>query len=172
MKNCLRVLLLGTVLTLIGRGNAQSAPGPGQDVQRVQPTNPSFSIHISAAQDTVKVGLGLRIKIAMTNTTKRALRFGPYVGDPYPIYFIEDVRDHDGKPVPLETKLCHGLGLGKEQSWSHTMVSGYTQESELDIARSYDVGRPGQYSIQLQKYMPGTHGKVVKSNTIIVTVLP
>jgi hypothetical protein len=147
-----------------------------------QATQPVISLTLSSAQNSVKAGSPILVKVVMTNISGHGIGITEEThGRDYHI----EVRDEKGK-LPPDTKLgsvwngnhpvVHPELLSPSDLSgnliSGTMPAGEKQNTGLDVSRFYDMSQPGKYSIQVQRADPENPSIVVKSNTITVTVTP
>jgi hypothetical protein len=151
------ILLASTALTPV---HAQSLPDP-------------FSITLTAKNATVKSGTSVWVKIQLTNNSAQDLdESGTINGmtgaDPNLSF---DVRDEDGK---LKQKKVHKHAeLASGKPINRTIAPGQTLEEEQDVSRLFDTTEPGKYVIQVSRRVSDDQkNKLVKSNTITVTVTP
>jgi hypothetical protein len=136
------------------------------------PENPLASFKISAPQSTVKSGTPLIVKLSLTNTSDHDLSWT--VGGPKPPVKVV-VKNGNDKEV-LETPYgleVHGNGphpLPFRGSVSMGILKpGATYGEETDVAKQYDLSKPGVYTIQMLWHENVTH-TWMKSNSITVTV--
>lgn len=145
-------------------------------------TKPVISLTISS-RPTAKVGSTVGIHIVVKNISAHEVAIvGGVKGRDYKI----DVRDVNGKLAP-DTKL--GLIYNGHVSITNsnqidpkdlngkavygTLKAGETSEGDLDAAKFYDMSKPGEYLIFIQKWDPEAEPLLtVKSNTISVTMIP
>lgn len=137
---------------------------------------PSFSIAITAAKQTVKLGDDIRITVTLTNSSPRQMYLENERNDPAQDYMVS-VQDENGKR-PMFTK---DFSTPRELSSSYfeEIKPGDGLKSEIVLNAIYDISTPGKYTVQLWKAIrpnlfagaaPAMQG-VVKSNTITVTVV-
>jgi len=136
-----------------------------------------FTIAIAAVQRDFKVGVEIRVRITLTNTSGRELLVGRAKGDARAEeagYRIEVVNER-GKNPP-ETKYQRVVkgeadDILVSSPVGFTVQPGKTFEDAMIANKFYDLSQPGKYKIQVQRTEPAT-GILVKSNTITVTVTP
>jgi hypothetical protein len=132
-----------------------------------------FSLVISASSNELKAGSDVRVKITITNTSTAPI--GVEIGDVYPYTVI--VRSADGNPSAetergrkLKQKQRNSMdpGLARSQV-GEGLEPGQAITDECVVSNFYDMTRPGQYSIQLERIWSR---RLVPSNTITVRVVP
>lgn len=94
----------------------------------------------------------------------------------YPPYYVIDVRDEEGSPVP-ETELMRELRDPNHRGFGSGMLFQYkpgeSWKEELMVTLYYEMSRPGKYTIQVERKLPKELGiGTVKSNIITITILP
>jgi hypothetical protein len=159
------VKLLATALALAAAGAAQTE-------QR-----PRFTLTITAAKSSVPVGSPMALVAEMKNVSDRNIYTGVVVtGDGVQLHHI-DIRflDKDGKPVP-ETD--HGMLIHFRHPRGSTMINhafsmpvppGESATEDFDLAKEFDLTKPGEYSVQAQRLDYPTQ-TLVKSNTMTFTI--
>jgi len=153
------------------RPPATAALGPAQG----HPPKEPFMIQIIAAGQTVKVGTGVDIEILLKNTSAEPLSCSANISDltGQDPYFRFDVRDDHGHLVPKRVYPHPELAEG-HPIMDCTVRPGETRTEGQDVARIYDMTRPGEYVIQVFRAISSTNEKagLVGSNKITVTVTP
>lgn len=146
-------------------------------VAQVPNTAPPFSLTISSPQSSFKIGSDVTLELKMTNTSNRNISFGAGWG--MPVVDIE-IHDVDGKQTP-ETP--YGLRLHRKDPRfalqdsvtgpvTHpTLRPGESNDSIGSLNKIYDLSKPGEYTIQVQRMDPDSK-ILVKSNTLTITVTP
>jgi hypothetical protein len=152
------------VLLLVSAGFALlAAPAPA-------PKSPSFTI--SAPQSVVKSGTPLIVKLSLTNTSDHVLSWT--VGGPKPPIrtVVKNSNDkevpetpyglkvHGNEPHPLPFMGSVTMGILKP---------GASYGEETDLAKQYDLSKPGVYTVQMLWHENETH-TWMESNTITITV--
>jgi hypothetical protein len=140
---------------------------PSQGAQR------PFSIVITAAQATVKVGSEVRVDVQLKNTSDVDIVFGDLSRSIYDM----DVRNSKGEQAP-ETERMRKIHTPEQTGArfegsiiSDKLEPGNTVEEYISVDKYYDMTKPGKYTIQFQRTDRLTK-KTVKSNTITITVMP
>jgi hypothetical protein len=135
-----------------------------------QTAKPPFTITISADKPTVVAGSHVYIKIKLTNTSDHNVDRSTAYSNGLDRKYIYDVRDEDGKSVekPGEHHELNGVSLAMGE-----LAPGDSVDGETRITTLYDLTKPGQYTVQLSRYIGNDEKQgVVQSNTITITVLP
>ena len=151
-----------------------------QDANSARP-GPSTSLSIGAVQDSVKVGSPVALKVICKNTSNHDIKV---VTEIHNYHLKVDVRDAKGNLVP-DTPLgsiWNGHGEPdmaritpedlKGNAVYGTLKPGESSISELNVAKRYELSRPGKYTIQVQIADFEDPSRLVKSNTITVTLIP
>jgi hypothetical protein len=146
-------------------------------------TKPYFSVTISAPQ-RVKAGGAAIVSIAVTNTSKSTTAFSSGFREDQGEFECDfNVLASDGKQAP-ETRYMKAI-KGKDQgpgpqlvtntkSLSTRLAPGEALKFSADLNKLFDLA-PGKYTVQLSHFESAwaEHpGAVVKSNTIILTIVP
>jgi hypothetical protein len=139
-----------------------------------------FSITIAAKDSPVRVGEPLLVDILLRNTSSHDIHIG---GDHEPrgkaANYAVDIRDTEGNLVPKKIapppKLPPGLSPLPEtfkvgSTYGETLAPGKFEYDNLRN-RTYQIDKPGQYIISLQRtsHEPTSEG-TAKSNTLVLTV--
>jgi hypothetical protein len=134
-----------------------------------QTTKEPFTINISTDKQTVEAGLDVYIKIKLTNTSDEVVDCSSSDSNALDRRYIYDVRDENGKSVEIPGDHPE-LGGGSIQFCELAPRDSRTSGSRLSTL--YDFTKPGQYTVQVSRYV-GKSAKegVVKSNTITITVV-
>ena len=143
---------------------ASSTPAYSQTSQ--QP----FTINISTDKQTVEAGSDVYIRIKLTNTSDQAVDCTSWYTNALDRRYIYDVLDENGKSVAIPGDHPE-LGGGSIQFCELAPRDSTNTGSRLTTL--YDFTKPGQYTVQVSRYI-GKSAKegVVKSNIITITVLP
>ena len=133
-----------------------------------------FEIRISAESQSVKVGSSAMISVRLTNNSNRSLDLS---GTFYDLTgqdsnFIFEVRDQRGRMVAKRT-YPHAELAGGKAILGRVVNPGGTLTENQDVARIYDMTRPGKYTVQVSRPVSFTdkNAQVVKSNEITITVI-
>ena len=165
MKTTLALKLLATALALTAAGAAQTE-------QR-----PPFTLTITAAKTSVPVDSPMTLVAEMKDVSDKNIYTGIVVtGDGVQLHHIDiRVLDKDGKPVP-ETDhgmLIHGRhprGSGMiNHAFSIPVPPGESATENFDLAKEFELTRPGTYSVQAQR-LDYPSQILVRSNTITFTI--
>jgi hypothetical protein len=181
--------LLPLFLALLAAG-AECAAG-----QATEPVveQPRFTMKISVTGgNTIESGFEVLVAVDLTNTSAELI--GPERVYPFLPSYRMRVSDRSGEPAPLT---CLGKLLGKVRkrepfakgdpclsdaqasqffgthlignSRFFSIQPGKTVRDWVSISDEFDLSQPGTYTIQLERFDPGTK-LAVKSNTIALTV--
>jgi len=128
----------------------------------------SYAYPVIGPQDTFKAGSEIALDISVTNTSGHQIEYDPGITS-----LVFDVKDAEGKPVPLTPG---GQDLRKQYGIGHGQVIPVPQDKtasagEVIISGLYDLSQPGVYTIQVSRFDSETK-TWVKSNTITLTVTP
>jgi hypothetical protein len=140
-----------------------------------------FTIALSAAKSEVMAGEPVDLRVVMTNTSDHDVDCTTNGSNALDRSYEYEVTDEQGQPVHKIEKEHHG----GSSIWPCVLKPGQTNTpSGGRISVLYEFGHPGKYTIQVSRNVwgngnrPGTFGRgsdhppVVKSNIIVVTVLP
>lgn len=140
-------------------------------------TSPSFSMSASAEDARPKVGSPVWVDVTIENITDHVISI--FISLPPESRYEVDVRDQNmarpgrtrlgkklsGEPTDGPTELYISSGAYDK------LPAGKTIAERLDIAKLYDMKRPGKYTIKLTRFDDQTKAAVT-SNSVIVTVVP
>ena len=147
--------------------SSASAHGQGQ------PAPLPFAIAIRTDQMSFKAGSYIDLLIQLRNTSKEPLDLSANISDLTGIdpNYIYDIRDEHGTPVPKRIYPHPELATG--HAVIRSLGPGEITEETEPISRLLDMSKPGKYSIEVSRSIPGgPHGAVVRSNKIFVVVTP
>ena len=161
-----------SVLKLLATALALTAAGAAQTEQR-----PPFTLTISAAKTSVPVGSPMTLIAEMKNVSDKDIFTGiTMTGDRVQLHHIDiRVLDKDGKPVP-ETE--HGMLIHGRHPRGSTVINhafsipvapGESTPEDYDLAKEFELTKPGTYSVQAQR-LDYASQILVKSNTITFTI--
>ncbi|HLJ27972.1 MAG TPA: hypothetical protein VKY85_14780 [Candidatus Angelobacter sp.] len=189
MRNLFRILVSGVLLAAVAASSQASLPRsvcgvvyhpagavlPDMAVTSQADTKrpPSFSLRIRLANSkkTVPAGAEVKISITMKNVSRSQIFFEAAPGLPQLSGFLPDVRDANGRPVPL-TDQGKQYFYGAYTTTSDIMVPiepGKTMVQEMELDKLFDLSHSGQYKIQVVRndIQPETAVKSsVKSNVL------
>ncbi len=143
----------------------------GVSVAAPKQVKPPFSIAISAETPVLKSGSRLWIKIRLTNTSDQDINGVSNIENRVDVSYEQEVRDSTGR-------------LAKKEHWTpevvingathfNTLKPGESGDSVTVVNPKYDITKPGQYVIQLSRFISDNpKDGVVKSNKITITVTP
>ncbi len=162
MRNLIAFALLGTAML----AHSQTAP---------------FTIALSADRNKVVSGDPVDLIVVMTNTSNHDVDCTVNASNALDRNYVYDVTDEDGQAVPKIEKPYHG----GSSVWPCILKPGQSDTPGGGrISVLYDFRHPGKYTIQVSRGLWGNenrpetagtgkeHQPFVKSNTIVVTVLP
>jgi hypothetical protein len=139
-----------------------------------------LSIKLSPSRGDTSVGTGVvtagsavAVLVELTNSSDKTVSS---MSVDYPQYYSLDIRDEQGFPVP-ETEFTRELHRPGHRAFGGGLLLEYkpgdSWKEQVTITRYYEMGRPGKYTVQLERKLPEELGVgTVKSNTITITVLP
>jgi len=135
-----------------------------------QTTKQPFSITISTEKQTVETGLDVYIKIKLTNTSDEVVDCSSSDSNALDRRYIYDVRDENGKSVEIPGE--HPELWGGSWRGPCALAPRDSRTSGSRLSTLYDFTKPGQYTVQVSRYI-GKSAKegVVKSNIITITVV-
>jgi hypothetical protein len=147
----------------------------------VQPAHPdsqppaSFAIEVSAPQK-VSVGAPLKVQVKLTNTSKKSILVSQDMTKKAEFFYTIYVHDAGGNE-PVKTDRHRGFRR-EELSTGFTfnnfpveLEPGKSVQDETNITALYEIDRAGKYTIQVER-LDNDSKTTVKSNTIIITVVP
>lgn len=122
-----------------------------------------------------KAGAPVSVILTMKNTSQRVLHFA--LTDPAFDYRMTVLDSKHDERVPVTENFQK---MEKELKQGHartrnvliTLKPQETCQDTIEVSYFYDLERPGQYTVQVERDMPPELGKgIVESNTIRVTVI-
>jgi hypothetical protein len=145
---------------------------------------PEFVLIISAPQQTVKLGLPILMKVKMENVSDHEIGYGtvdfPKSGESWRDFDIL-ITDENGKPVPktergerlrpTKGRTRKGPPSDIVSAFRMTIQPGAVRETPVDLAKDYELSKPGVYKVQAER-ADWKSGTTVKSNTIRLTLTP
>jgi hypothetical protein len=171
-------VLLLLVASVVADGQSSEPNQNGDDhppftlTISASPTNPALE---DLADQGVKVGATVMLRIRKTNVSDREIVKWPATGGPFGDSF--EVRDGSGNLVEHRKSNKVGTSGGGEGRLKGTKdVVLQPGESKVDLAPIsdwYDMSTPGTYTVQVSGHITDDpKSDVVKSNIIKITVLP
>jgi hypothetical protein len=138
-----------------------------------QTLHPPFTITIGADKSEVKAGDPVDLNIAMKNISDHEVDCGGAPSNALDRRYAYDVVYEDGQAAPKIVKKHPEIGE-TGSIWRCVIKPGETATAAGGrISQLYDFSRPGKYSIQVSRHVAfDAHSDVVKSNTIVITVVP
>ncbi len=132
-----------------------------------------FTIAISAEKSVVKVGAPVLVTLQLTNTSDHEIRLGWWGQDNLGVIDVVDsfdVRDSHGHSLTKKERNPNFPMMGNfggVMAVEPGKVRSYVQ----DYSRWFDLGHPGEYTIQaLRPVSENKKDGVVKSNKITITI--
>ncbi|HET6143080.1 MAG TPA: hypothetical protein VFE02_06195 [Candidatus Acidoferrales bacterium] len=152
-----------------------------RSVAAQSPPSPSFSIAISAVQNTAKAGSEIKITALLKNVSEHDLGIARTTGGHRAdSFYTLEVRDQSGNLTPktvLRREIEeHGTANGEivllgGSVFTHTLKPNKILEGGIVVTNSHDLSKPGRYTIQCQRFDEETK-TIVKSNKLTMTVTP
>ncbi|HEV2195700.1 MAG TPA: hypothetical protein VGR55_08960 [Candidatus Acidoferrum sp.] len=133
-----------------------------------------FSVTLHAPDGTVKIGSELHLKVKITNTSNREIRFAKGFGNEEYDLDVE-VRDAEGKTPPLTTSYREVKEHPGGGSYStYVLEPGKSFEDDLVLTKLYVITQPGKYTVRVTRgqrpLWQDVKQNTVKSNTITLTI--
>jgi hypothetical protein len=178
MRTALFLFLL-SISTSTVFGQVRTSKSRASDSQPAPDVGPRvYTIRINAAESTVKAGSKVSIKVVLANVGTTPFRLGFQGGD-FPDYIVDVRRERDGLSPPL-TPIGRKMVLGEtltpptSSPYVRLLEPGKPIENEIALSSLYDLSQPGRYLVQIERgRMYGDRYRSgVKSNTIVITVVP
>ena len=135
-----------------------------------QTTKEPFSITISTEKPTVEAGLPVDLRIKLFNTSDKVVDCSKWDANGLDRRYIYDVRDENGRSVEIPGE-HHELRGG---SWRGPcdLSPGESVNTGSRISALYDFTKPGQYLVQISRYIGSDEKEgAIKSNIITITVV-
>lgn len=144
--------------------------------------NSGFAIQLGPSQNAIqpgaatwKTGAPVVVIVTMINNSKRTVHYSLT----NPVFdYVMDVRDASGNSVS-ETEhfrqMKEGLKSGLRITGRNILVTlepDQTQQDTIEISNLYDLGRPGDYSIEVKREFPEVGKDPVRSNRLKITITP
>ena len=136
-------------------------------------TKAPVAITIAAESPTVKAGAEVSIRATLINNSKQPLdASGCYCGPSgLDSAFVWEVRDTKGQLVARRVYPHPELATGSP-ILDRIIPPGGEISGDHDLARLYDMKKPGKYVIQASREIPkDLGGGTIKSNLVIVTIV-
>ena len=134
--------------------------------------HPTLSLKLAALTPTVTGGAKVGVRVSAINESHHPVTYNNR--NPYCDYLFT-VRSSDGTSV-AETDLKKQLNCGGDQLMITgrniviTLKPGKSVYEDLPLTDEYDLSKPGQYSIKVERTFPGIGH--FSSNVITVAVTP
>lgn len=170
MGKCRTVILVALSLVCLREVVAQGSS-----------SEPSSSLTISAAQDSVKLGSPVVVKVVCKNISSHVIQVAAEIHNHD---LLVDVRDASGTLMP-DTPLGSLYNGHRNPDMVHvtpedlhgnavyrSLKGGESFTREVNIANRYDLTHTGKYTVQVQRADAENPSLTVKSNTIAVTLVP
>jgi hypothetical protein len=139
--------------------------------------NLPFSLTITVADPSVKLGTQVRVTITLRNISGHDIAFDrSSVPGEAEFHYSVLLYDEDGKPMP-GTKYWRILRGMEHETYTENVVSVTIHPNEevkddFALNKLFDLSKPGKYTLQVTREIPENLGKgIVKSNllTLVVT---
>jgi len=131
-----------------------------------------LTITVRAVKAEVEAGQPVDLDVVMTNTSDHDVDCTRAPSNALDRNFSYIVTDAAGSPVRKIAKKYPEIGE-PFSIWPCVLKPGQSSNTGGRISAVYDFSRPGEYSIQVARFVAGDPRRtMVKSNTITVTVLP
>jgi hypothetical protein len=127
-----------------------------------------FTLTISSDQPAVTAGSDIFIRITQRNTSSSVVDCSSWVVDSTDLSFNYDVRNEAGMQLKQRDGMANRPGSQKSCS---LQPSGALSQN-IWISWLYNLRSPGKYSVRVSRYIDNSATKEVKSNVIVITVLP
>lgn len=162
-----QLVILGMAFVVGGSVNMAS-----QDMKQSPPANALFSLTIETKKSTVKAGSAVWVEVKMENKSDHDLSvYRAISGDLDQCGWVYRVHIRDTKGVePSQTKFAQSVGVGGSGGYI-PLRPEKTITDRCNVAKLYDLSRPGKYTIQVER-LDEQSKAFVESNTITVTVTP
>jgi len=149
---------------------AADRPLPAQEAANAKAP---LTITVRAVRAEVEAGQPVDLDVVMTNTSDHDVDCTRAPSNALDRNFAYIVTDAAGGTVRKIAKKYPEIGE-TFSSWPCVLKPGQSANAAGGrISNVYDFSRPGEYSIQVARFVAGDpRGTMVKSNTITVTVLP
>jgi hypothetical protein len=133
-----------------------------------QTTEPPFQLKIRAVEKQIKSGQDIYIRVTEVNTSSGVVDCSSYDLGNSNMSALYDIRDATGHPVPERDMTLPYPGSFHKC----TLESGGTTEVDYLLSWLYpDLEKPGKYTIQISRPIPGTLNVTVKSNVVTIEVV-
>jgi hypothetical protein len=141
---------------------------------------PGLVLQLAGSHDSIfadsavwKAGEPVRVIVAMINQSKRVVHYS--LTNPGWDWQM-DVRDSTGKPVG-ETDLFRKMKENRKNGFIivsrniiGTLRPNEKAQDVIEVQEFYDLSRPGEYSLQIQRSFPDVAKGPIKSNRLILTI--
>jgi hypothetical protein len=144
--------------------------------------NPGLVLQLAGSHNSIfpdsavwKVGEPVRAIVTMVNQSKRVVHYS--LTNPGWDWEM-DVRDSTGKPVgetDLFRQMKENLKNGSiivSRNIIGTLRPNEKAQDVIEVQMFYDLSRPGEYSIQIQRTFPDVAKDPIKSNRLTLTITP
>jgi hypothetical protein len=138
--------------------------------------NPPFSLAITVADQSVKLGTQVSVTITLKNNSGQDLAFDKSsASGEAEFHYSVLLMDHDGKPVP-ETRYWRILQGKDHEAFTENVLSVAIHPNEeakddFVLNKLFDLRKPGKYTLQVAREIPQNLGKgLVKSNVLSLVI--
>ena len=124
---------------------------------------------------TWKVGTPVCVTLTLKNSSRRVLHFA--LSNPVLDYVMTVRKSKTDEPVGVtdsfrEVQNQSRQGRAPTPNVLVTLKPKETRPETIEISRFYDLTRPGQYTVQIERGLPPELGKgIFESNTLTVTIV-
>jgi hypothetical protein len=127
-----------------------------------------FTLQISSDNTEVKAGSEIFIRVTEQNISSGVVDCSSWEVDSTDLSFNYEVRNGAGRPLKQREGVFNHPGSHK----SCSLQPGEAVSHECWISWLYDLKSPGKYSVKVSRYTDNSATNEVKSNVILITVLP
>jgi hypothetical protein len=117
----------------------------------------------------------IKMAITMKNISDHDITMSKWVGNSQAELNYEIIVRGNNGEMPIETRYKNVIkegGIGGSRK-IFPLKPGEEITETSNINKLYDLSRPGEYTIQVEKELPASEGKgMAQSNTITITVTP
>ena len=138
--------------------------------------NPPFSLAITVADQSVKLGTQVRVTITLKNNSGHDIAINrSSVPGEAEFHYSVLLLDDDGKPVP-GTKYWRILQGKEHETYTENVLSVTIHPNEgakddFTLNKLFDLSKPGKYTLQVAREIPQNLGKgLVKSNVLSLVI--
>jgi hypothetical protein len=141
-----------------------------------------FALHLGPSQNAIqpgaatwKTGAPVFLIVTMVNSSKKTVHYS--LTNPG-FDYVMDVQDESGTPVPetehprqMKESLKSGVPI-MGRNIIGTLKPRETAQDTIEVSYFYDLRRPGEYSVQVQREFPEVGKEPIKSNRLELGITP